>query len=94
MGKQVDPGGETVLFKKKGILTEGDALKIVEWMSLHPEERELIVMAEGVTDEAKRRLWDYARAVRLMADMTGEDREVRVEILEGYVSDKVKGIDL
>ena len=29
-----------------------------------------------------------------MADMTGEEREVRVEILEGYVSEKVKGIEL
>ena len=29
-----------------------------------------------------------------MADMTGEEREVRVEILEGYVSERVKGIDV
>lgn len=83
-----------VLFKKKGVLTEEEAMKIVEWMSLHPEEKELIVIAEAVEDAAKRRLWDYARAVRLMADMTGEEREVKVEILEGYVSEKVKGINV
>jgi len=83
-----------MLFKKKGLFTEEDAKKVVEWMGLHPEERELIVMAEAVTPEAKRRLWDYARAVKLMADMTGEKREVSVEILEGYVSQKVRGIDV
>jgi len=83
-----------MLFKKRGILHEEDAIKIVEWMSSHPEERELIVMTEAATPEAKRRLWDYARAVKLMADMSGEDREVKVEILEGYVSDRVKGIEL
>lgn len=61
----------------------------------HPEEKELIVMAEVVENAAKRRLWDFARAVKLMADMTGEEREVRVEILEGgFVSEKVKGIDV
>jgi len=83
-----------MLFKKRGILREEDAMKIVEWMSTHPDERELIVMTEAATPEAKRRLWDYARAVKLMADMVGEDREVKVEILEGYVSEKVKGIEL
>lgn len=83
-----------MLFKKKGVFTEEDARKVVEWMSSHPEERELIVMAERVTDEAKRRLWDYARAVQLMADMTGENRSVRVEILEGFVSERVKGLDV
>jgi len=83
-----------VLFKKRGVFTEEDAGKVVEWMSSHPEERELIVMAESVTAEAKRRLWDYARAVQLMADMTGEDRSVRVEILEGFVSDKVRGLNV
>ena len=83
-----------MLFKKKGVFTEEDARKVIEWMSANPEEGELIVMAESVTAEAKRRLWDYARAVKLMADMRGEDREVRVEILEGYVSEKVKGIDV
>ena len=83
-----------MLFKKRGLFTEGDARKVVEWMGTHPEERELIVMAEAVTPEAKRRLWDYARAVGLMADMTGEKREVRVEILEGYVGEKVKGLDV
>ncbi|NJE06247.1 hypothetical protein E3E36_08850 [Thermococcus sp. M36] len=83
-----------MLFKKKGIFNEEDARKVVEWMSAHPEERELIVMAESVTLEAKRRLWDYTRAVQLMADMTGEDRSVKVEILEGYVSEHVKGIDV
>ena len=83
-----------MLFKKKGVFTEEDARRVVEWMGAHPEERELIVMAERVTEEAKRRLWDYARAVQLMADMTGEDRNVKVEILEGFVSDKVKGVDV
>jgi len=83
-----------VLFKKRGVFTEEDARKVVEWMGAHPEERELIVMAEGVTAEAKRRLWDYARAVQLMADMTGEERSVKVEILEGFVSKKVRGIEL
>ncbi len=83
-----------MLFKKKGVFTEEDARRVVEWMGAHPEERELIVMAERVTEEAKRRLWDYARAVQLMADMTGEDRNVKVEILEGFVSDKVKGLNV
>ncbi|WP_456423909.1 hypothetical protein [Thermococcus sp.] len=83
-----------MLFKKRGTFTEEDAMKVVEWMSIHPEERELIVLAEAVTPEAKRRLWDYARAVKLMADMTGDEREVRVEIIEGYVSEKVRGLDV
>ena len=83
-----------MLFKKRGVFDEEDARKVVEWMGAHPEEMELIVMAESVTAEAKRRLWDYARAVQLMADMTGEDRNVRVEILEGFVSDKVKGLNV
>lgn len=63
-------------------------------MGAHPEEKELIVMAEVVENTAKRRLWDFARAVKLMADMTGEEREVRVEILEGFVSEKVKELTL
>jgi len=83
-----------MLFKKRGLFTEEDARKVVEWMSSHPEEGELIVMSESVTAEAKRRLWDYARAVKLMADMTGDEREIRVEILEGFVSDKVKGLNV
>lgn len=29
-----------------------------------------------------------------MVDMIGEEREVRVEIFEGFVSEKVKGIDV
>ncbi|ASJ02817.1 hypothetical protein A3L09_05880 [Thermococcus profundus] len=83
-----------MLFKKRGLFTEEDARKVVKWMSAHPEERELIVMAERAEESAKRRLWDYARAVRLMADMRGENREVRVEILEGFVSEHVKGVDV
>ena len=83
-----------MLFKKRGVFDEEDARKVVEWMGSHPEEKELIVMAESVTSEAKRRLWDYARAVQLMADMTGEERSVKVEILEGFVSKKVRGIEL
>ncbi|ASJ04379.1 hypothetical protein [Thermococcus barossii] len=83
-----------MLFKKRGTFTEEDARKVIEFVSERPDEREIIVMAERITDEAKRRLWDYARAVKLMADLTGEEREVRVEILEGYVSEKVKGIDV
>ncbi len=87
-------GVRAVLFKKKGVFTEDDARKVIELISAYPDEKELIVMAEAVTAGAKRRLWDYARAVKLMGDMTGEEREVRVEILEGYVSEKVKGIDI
>ena len=83
-----------MLFKKRGTFTEEDARKVIEWMSTHPEEGELIVMAEIVTPEAKRRLWDYARAVQLMADFAGEKREVRVEILEGYVSERIKGTEV
>ncbi|MDI3476267.1 MAG: hypothetical protein PWQ79_1587 [Thermococcaceae archaeon] len=83
-----------MLFKKRGFFTVKDAEKVIEWMSTHPEEKELIVMADAVEESAKRRLWDYARAVKLMADMMGEEREVRVEILEGFVSGKVKGIDV
>ena len=83
-----------MLFKKRGVFTEREAEKIIEWMSVHPEERELIVMAEAVENAAKRRLWDYARAVKLMADMTREEREVKVEIIEGFVSEKVRGINV
>ena len=83
-----------MLFKKRGTFTEEDARKVIEFVSERPNEREIIIMAESVTDEAKRRLWDYARGVQLMADMTGEDRSVRVEILEGYVSEHVKGVDV
>ncbi len=83
-----------MLFKKRGTFTEEDAKKVIDWMGTHPEEKELIVMAERATAEAKRRLWDYARAIKLMADMTGENRSVRVEILEGFVSERVRGIEL
>ncbi|WP_297520430.1 hypothetical protein [Thermococcus sp.] len=83
-----------MLFKKRGVFTEEDARKVVEWMGAHPEERELIVMAGSVTAGAKRRLWDYARAVQLMADMAGEERSVKVEILKGFVSEKVKGLNI
>ena len=83
-----------MLFKKKGTFTEEDARKVIEIVSERPDEREVIIMAEYVTEEAKRRLWDYARGVQLMADLTGEDRSVRVEILEGYVSEHVKGVDV
>ncbi|ASA77284.1 hypothetical protein [Thermococcus sp. 5-4] len=83
-----------MLFKKRGTFTEEDARKVIEIVSERPDEREIIVMAERVTDKAKRRLWDYARGVQLMADMTGEDRSVKVEILEGYVSEHVKGVEL
>ncbi|WP_297477840.1 hypothetical protein [Thermococcus sp.] len=83
-----------MLFKRRGVFTEEDARKVVEWMGAHPEERELIVMAGSVTAGAKRRLWDYARAVQLMADMAGEERRVRVEILEGFVSDRVRGLNI
>ncbi|AAL81678.1 hypothetical protein PFDSM3638_07830 [Pyrococcus furiosus DSM 3638] len=82
-----------MLVKKKGVFTELDAQKVIE-MASKSMEKEIIVMAYKVTEEAKRRLWDYQRAVSLMADLTGEKREVKVEILEGYVSDKVKGIEL
>ncbi|NJE42334.1 hypothetical protein [Thermococcus sp. GR6] len=82
-----------MLFKKRGVFTEEDARKVIEIASSE-NVKEIIVMAESVAEEAKRRLWDYARGVQLMADLTGEDRSVRIEILEGYVSDKVKGIDL
>jgi len=83
-----------MLFKKRGTFTEEDARKVIEFVSQRADEREIIVMAVHVADEAKRRLWDYARGVQLMADMTGEDRSVRVEILEGYLSEHVKGVDV
>ncbi|WP_258084610.1 hypothetical protein [Thermococcus thermotolerans] len=83
-----------MLFKKRGTFTEDDARKVIEIVSGMPSEREIIIMAERITDEVKRRLWDYARGVQLMADMTGEERKVRVEILEGYVSEHVKGVDV
>ncbi|WP_297092328.1 hypothetical protein [Thermococcus sp.] len=83
-----------MLFKKRGTFTEDDARKVIEIVSERAGVREIIIMAEHVTEEAKRRLWDYVRGVQLMADMTGEDRSVRIEILEGYVSDKVKGLNV
>lgn len=82
-----------MLFKKKGLFTVSDAMKVIEIAS-RENAKEIIVMCEAIEEEAKRRLWDYANGIRLMADLMGKQREVRVEILEGYVSDKVKGIDL
>lgn len=82
-----------MLFKKKGLFTVHDALKVIETASGKNEE-EIIIMCEKIDDGAKRRLWDYAKGVELMSDLTGEIRKVKVEILEGYVSDKVKGIEL
>jgi len=82
-----------VLFKKKGLFDEEDALRVIEIAS-KKDAREIIVMCEQITDSARRRLWDYARGVQLMSDLTGEKRKVRVEILEGYVSDRVKGVEL
>ncbi len=82
-----------MLFKKKGIFDEEDALKVVKIAS-RENAKEIIVMCEHITDSAKRRLWDYARGVQLMSDLTGEGRGVRIEILEGYVSNRVKGMEL
>ncbi len=82
-----------MLFKKKGLFTVGDALKVIEIASKE-NAKEIIVMCDAIDEDAKRRLWDYAKGVELMADLTGEERSVKVEILEGYVSDKVKGIEL
>ncbi|HDH44725.1 MAG TPA: hypothetical protein ENG66_04975 [Thermococcus sp.] len=82
-----------MLFKKKGLFTVSDALKVVE-MASKEDPREIIIMCEAIDEDAKRRLWDYAKGVELMADLTGEKRNVKIEILEGYVSDKVKGIEL
>ncbi|RLF83381.1 hypothetical protein DRN44_01210 [Thermococci archaeon] len=82
-----------MLFKKKGLFTVSDALKLVE-MASKEDPREIIIMCEAIDEDAKRRLWDYAKGVELMADLTGEKRNVKIEILEGYVSDKVKGIEL
>ncbi|AIF69830.1 hypothetical protein PAP_07200 [Palaeococcus pacificus DY20341] len=82
-----------MLFKKKGLFTVSDAQKVIELAS-EENAKEIIVMCEAIDDDAKRRLWDYAKGVELMSDLTGEERKVRVEILEGYVSDKVKGIEL
>ncbi|NJE25514.1 hypothetical protein E3E22_02535 [Thermococcus sp. MV5] len=82
-----------MLFKKKGLFTVKDAMKVIEIAS-REDPREIIIMCEAIDDDAKRRLWDYARGVDLMADLTGEDRSVKIEILEGYVSDKVKGVEL
>jgi len=82
-----------MLFKKKGLFTVSDALKVVE-MAGKEDPREIIIMCKAIDEDAKRRLWDYAKGVELMADLTGEKRNVKIEILEGYVSDKVKGIEL
>jgi len=82
-----------MLFKKKGLFTVSDALKVVE-MAGKEDPREIIIMCEAIDEDAKRRLWDSAKGVELMADLTGEKRNVKIEILEGYVSDKVKGIEL
>ena len=82
-----------MLFKKKGLFTVSDALKVVE-MASKEDPREIIIMCEAIDEDAKRRLWDYAKGVELMADLTGEKRNVKIEILEGYESDKVKGIEL
>ncbi|HIP88969.1 MAG TPA: hypothetical protein EYH24_03225 [Thermococcus paralvinellae] len=84
-----------MLFKKKGLFTVSDAMKVIEIAS-RENAKEIIVMCEAIDEEARRRLWDYANGVklRLMADLIGEQREVRVGILEGYVSDRVKGIEL
>ncbi len=82
-----------MLFKKKGLFTVSDALKVVE-MASKEDPREIKIMCEAIDEDAKRRLWDYAKGVELMADLTGEKRNVKIEILEGYVSDKVKGIEL
>ncbi|WP_048148250.1 hypothetical protein [Palaeococcus ferrophilus] len=82
-----------MLFKKRGTFTVEDAQRVIELAS-EENEREIIVMCEVIEEEARRRLWDYARGVELMADLTGEKRKVRVEILEGYVSDHVRGVEL
>lgn len=82
-----------MLFKKRGTFTVEDAQKVIDLASKE-NENEIIVMCEAIEDEARRRLWDYARGVALMADLTGEERKVKVEILEGYVSDRVRGVEL
>ena len=84
-----------MLFKKRGLFTDSDAMRVIEIAS-RENAKEIIVMCEAIDEEARRRLWDYANGVklRLMADLIGEQREVRVGILEGYVSDRVKGIEL
>ncbi|WP_297068913.1 hypothetical protein [Thermococcus sp.] len=83
-----------MLFKKRGVFTVEDARKVIKALSENPDERDVIIIAEHITEEAKRRLWDYVRGIQLIADMTGEERSVRVEILEGFVSDKVKGLNV
>lgn len=83
-----------MLFKKRGVFIEEDVKKVVEWMGVYFEEKEFIVMVEVVENIVKRRLWDFVRVVKFMVDMIGEEREVRVEIFEGFVSEKVKGIDV
>ncbi|GAB6102094.1 hypothetical protein JCM16138_13170 [Thermococcus atlanticus] len=82
-----------MLFKKKGLFDEEDAMKVVEIAS-RENAGEIIVMCERITESARRRLWDYVRGVQLMSDLTGDKREVRVEILEGYVSDRIRGVEL
>ncbi|HDD31351.1 MAG TPA: hypothetical protein ENF72_01835 [Thermococcus litoralis] len=82
-----------MLFKKKGLFTVSDAMRVIEIAS-REDPREITIMCEAIDEEAKRRLWDYAKGVELMADLTGEERSVKIEILEGYVSDKVKGVEL
>ena len=67
-----------MLFKKRGLFTDSDAMRVIEIASSRENAGEIIVMCEAI-------LWDYANGVklRLMADLIGEQREIRVEILEG-----------
>jgi len=59
-----------MLFKKKGLFTVSDALKVVE-MASKEDPREIIIMCEASDEHAKRRLWDNAKGVELMTDATG-----------------------
>lgn len=51
-----------MLFKKKGLFTVSDAMKVIEIAS-REDPREIIIMCEAIDEEAKRRLWDYARGL-------------------------------
>lgn len=78
-----------MLFKKKGLFTVGDALKVIEIANRENAE-EIIVMCDAIDEDAKRRLWDYVKGVELMADLTGEERSVKVKTIEGYVRILIK----
>ncbi len=82
-----------MLFKKRGAFTEEDA----EGNRVRKSE----ARGEGDNSHGRERYrGSEEEAVGLReggkahGDLTGEEREVRIEILEGYVSDKIRGVDV